>query len=175
MGTNSLAFDVREGDRPELDAVATGSHIDAIPYSGKYDGVVGVLGAIEAINVLKRFENYLIDIKLNKEPAFSFVYIFAFHTTIISNFLFMLWYWDIRRSGFKPKRSLEVILFTSEEPTRFGISCLGRLVLSIPQSNLLIRKIHCFKEMLVLLLYPTTVLSKFLSHWMFPILYLFNL
>ncbi|KAM1087104.1 hypothetical protein ACFX2B_012522 [Malus domestica] len=71
-----------EGYNPDLSAVATGSHIDAIPYSGKYDGVVGVLGAIEAINVLKR-------------------------------------------SGFKPKRSLEVILFTSEEPTRFGISCLG--------------------------------------------------
>lgn len=33
----------------------------------------------------------------------------------------------LNRSGFKPKRSLEVILFTSEEPTRFGISCLGRL------------------------------------------------
>ncbi|KAF4349628.1 hypothetical protein G4B88_025231 [Cannabis sativa] len=43
----------REGDEPELAAVATGSHTDAIPYSGKYDGVVGVLGAIEAINVLK--------------------------------------------------------------------------------------------------------------------------
>uniref|UniRef100_A0A803Q360 Ureidoglycolate hydrolase n=1 Tax=Cannabis sativa TaxID=3483 RepID=A0A803Q360_CANSA len=76
-----------EGDEPELAAVATGSHTDAIPYSGKYDGVVGVLGAIEAINVLKR-------------------------------------------SGFKPKRSLEVILFTSEEPTRFGISCLGSRLLA---------------------------------------------
>ncbi|RVW55426.1 Ureidoglycolate hydrolase [Vitis vinifera] len=43
-----------EGYEPELTAVATGSHIDAIPYSGKYDGVVGVLGAIEAINVLRR-------------------------------------------------------------------------------------------------------------------------
>lgn len=71
-----------EGLEPELPAVATGSHMDAIPYSGKYDGVVGVLGAIEAINVL-------------------------------------------RRLGFKPKRSLEIIVFTSEEPTRFGISCLG--------------------------------------------------
>ncbi|KAL8143635.1 hypothetical protein V2J09_016667 [Rumex salicifolius] len=59
--------------------VATSSHIDAIPYSGKYDGVVGVLGAIQAIDVLKR-------------------------------------------SGFKPIRSLEVVMFTSEEPTRFGIS-----------------------------------------------------
>lgn len=45
----------REGYEPELGAIATGSHIDAIPYSGKYDGVVGVLGAIEAINVLRRY------------------------------------------------------------------------------------------------------------------------
>ncbi|CAH9095399.1 unnamed protein product [Cuscuta epithymum] len=70
------------GYEHELAPVATGSHIDAIPYSGKYDGVVGVLGAIEAFNALNR-------------------------------------------SGFQPKRSLEVIMFTSEEPTRFGISCLG--------------------------------------------------
>nr|CAD1841747.1 unnamed protein product [Ananas comosus var. bracteatus] len=71
-----------DGSEKGLAAVATGSHIDAIPYSGKYDGVVGVLGALEAINVLKR-------------------------------------------SGFQPRRPLEVIMFTSEEPTRFGISCLG--------------------------------------------------
>ncbi|KAK2972949.1 hypothetical protein RJ640_022006 [Escallonia rubra] len=76
-----------EGYEPELAAVLSGSHVDAIPYSGKYDGVVGVLGAIEAINVLKR-------------------------------------------SGFKPKKSLEVIMFTSEEPTRFGISCLGSRLLA---------------------------------------------
>ncbi|XP_024035022.1 ureidoglycolate hydrolase-like [Citrus sinensis] len=75
------------GNEAVLAPVATGSHIDAIPYSGKYDGVVGVLGAIEAINVLKR-------------------------------------------SGFKPRRSLEVIMFTSEEPTRYGISCLGSRLLA---------------------------------------------
>ncbi|XP_004288446.1 PREDICTED: ureidoglycolate hydrolase [Fragaria vesca subsp. vesca] len=80
-----------EGSNPELSAVATGSHIDAIPYSGKYDGVVGVLGAIEAINVLIR-------------------------------------------SGFKPKRSVEVIMFTSEEPTRFGISCLGSRLMAGSQT-----------------------------------------
>ena len=28
----------------DLPAIATGSHIDAIPNAGKYDGVVGVLG-----------------------------------------------------------------------------------------------------------------------------------
>src|SRR6187397_912910 len=34
-------------------AVGTGSHIDAIPNAGKYDGVVGVLGGLEAIRALK--------------------------------------------------------------------------------------------------------------------------
>lgn len=50
-----MIFLHRVGSEPELPPVSTGSHIDAIPYSGKYDGVVGVLGAIEAINVLKRY------------------------------------------------------------------------------------------------------------------------
>lgn len=67
--------------------VATGSHIDAIPNAGKFDGVVGVLGGLEAIRALQR-------------------------------------------SGFRPKRSIELILFTSEEPTRFGIGCLGSRMLS---------------------------------------------
>ena len=67
--------------------VATGSHIDAIPNAGKYDGVVGVLGGLEAIRALQQ-------------------------------------------SGFRPTRSIELILFTSEEPTRFGIGCLGSRMLS---------------------------------------------
>src|ERR1700694_4667821 len=75
------------GQDPDAAAVATGSHIDAIPNAGKYDGVVGVLGGLEAIRALQR-------------------------------------------SGFRPKRSIELILFTSEEPTRFGIGCLGRRLLS---------------------------------------------
>jgi len=75
-----------EGSDKTLSAVATGSHIDAIPNAGKYDGVVGVLGAIEAIRALKT-------------------------------------------AGFKPRRSIELIVFTSEEPTRFGIGCLGSRLL----------------------------------------------
>ncbi len=75
------------GSKPELPAVGTGSHIDAIPNAGKYDGVVGVLGALEAIRALQR-------------------------------------------SGFQPKRSIEILLFTAEEPTRFGIGCLGSRMLS---------------------------------------------
>ena len=76
-----------EGTEKKLPAIATGSHIDAIPNAGKFDGVVGVLGALEAIRALKK-------------------------------------------SGFQPRRSIELIVFTSEEPTRFGIGCLGSRLLS---------------------------------------------
>jgi len=68
-------------------AVGTGSHIDAIPNAGKYDGVVGVLGGLEAIRTLQG-------------------------------------------SGFWPKHPIELLMFTSEEPTRFGIGCLGSRLLS---------------------------------------------
>ena len=67
--------------------VGTGSHIDAIPNAGKYDGVVGVLGGLEAIRALQQ-------------------------------------------SGFRPRHSIELLIFTSEEPTRFGIGCLGSRLLS---------------------------------------------
>jgi ureidoglycolate amidohydrolase len=75
------------GSNPELPPVATGSHIDAIPNAGRYDGVVGVLGALEAFRALKEF-------------------------------------------GFHPTRSIELIIFTAEEPTRFGIGCLGSRLLA---------------------------------------------
>lgn len=68
-------------------AVVTGSHIDAIPHSGMYDGTLGVIGAIEAIRALKR-------------------------------------------SKFQPERDIIILAFTSEEPTRFGLSCIGSRLLS---------------------------------------------
>src|ERR1017187_2340963 len=70
-----------------LPPMATGSHIDAIPNAGRYDGVVGVLGALEAIRALQR-------------------------------------------AGFKPARAIELIVFAAEEPTRFGIGCLGSRLLA---------------------------------------------
>jgi len=70
------------GTEPDLPPVATGSHIDAIPNAGAYDGTVGVLGGLEAIR-------------------------------------------SLQRAGFQPRRSIELVIFTSEEPTRFGIGCLG--------------------------------------------------
>ncbi len=75
------------GAEPALPAVASGSHIDAIPHAGTFDGTVGVVGALEAIRTLAR-------------------------------------------AGFRPRRSLELLLFTAEEPTRFGIGCLGSRALA---------------------------------------------
>jgi len=76
-----------EGTRSDLPPVATGSHIDAIPNAGKFDGVVGVLGGLEAIR-------------------------------------------GLQKSGFVPERSIDLIQFTAEEPTRFGVGCIGSRLLS---------------------------------------------
>ena len=76
------------GSDPALPAVGTGSHIDAIPNAGKYDGVVGVLGGLEAIRALQHAADFVPDIPI------------------------------------------ELLVFTSEEPTRFGIGCIGSRMLS---------------------------------------------
>ena len=76
-----------KGSNPSAPAVGTGSHIDAIPNAGKYDGVVGVLGGLAAIRALQR-------------------------------------------SGFHPTHSIELLIFTAEEPTRFGVGCLGSRMLA---------------------------------------------
>jgi ureidoglycolate amidohydrolase len=75
------------GENPTLEPVGTGSHIDAIPNAGRFDGTVGVLGGLEAIRALAR-------------------------------------------AGYRPRRPIELVIFTSEEPTRFGIGCLGSRLMS---------------------------------------------
>jgi beta-ureidopropionase / N-carbamoyl-L-amino-acid hydrolase len=42
----------REGTKPELPAVATGSHLDSQPTGGKFDGVYGVLAGLEVLRTL---------------------------------------------------------------------------------------------------------------------------
>jgi allantoate deiminase len=42
----------REGDRPESPALLLGSHIDTVRDAGKYDGALGVVAAIEAVDAL---------------------------------------------------------------------------------------------------------------------------
>ncbi len=78
---------VRLGDEKALGAIGTGSHCDAVPHAGRFDGTVGVFGGLEALRALKK-------------------------------------------AGFQPKRPIEVVFFTSEEPTRFGIGCIGSRIMS---------------------------------------------
>ena len=40
------------GSAPRLPAIAMGSHIDTVPSGGKYDGALGVMGAIECVQTL---------------------------------------------------------------------------------------------------------------------------
>lgn len=41
-----------EGTDPSLPPIVFGSHTDTVPHGGKFDGAVGVLGAIECVHVL---------------------------------------------------------------------------------------------------------------------------
>lgn len=42
-----------EGENPEAPILMLGSHIDSQPYGGRFDGVIGVLGALEAAQTMK--------------------------------------------------------------------------------------------------------------------------
>lgn len=41
-----------EGENPEKPILMLGSHIDSQPYGGRFDGTIGVLGAIEVVNTI---------------------------------------------------------------------------------------------------------------------------
>ena len=48
----------------------------------------------------------------------------------------------LQQLGFKPRRSIELVIFTAEEPTRFGIGCLGSRMMAgvlTPQQALALR------------------------------------
>ena len=44
---------VLPGTSPSAPAIVTGSHTDTVPGGGRFDGVVGVLGAIEMVEMLR--------------------------------------------------------------------------------------------------------------------------
>ena len=54
MGVDEMGdmFMRREGEEPDLPPVYVGSHLDTQPTGGKYDGVLGVLGALELVRTL---------------------------------------------------------------------------------------------------------------------------
>lgn len=75
-------FGILEGTEPELAPVWSGSHIDTVKNAGMFDGMAGVVAAVEALRMIKE-------------------------------------------SSMKFRRSIKAIVYTSEEPTRFGVCCLG--------------------------------------------------
>ena len=75
-----------EGYEPEAPAVVTGSHLDTVPGDGKYNGVLGIAGALTAVREFKKQE--------------------------------------------KLKHPIEVVVFSIEEPSRFGVSALGSKVMA---------------------------------------------
>ncbi|HET7636776.1 MAG TPA: Zn-dependent hydrolase [Candidatus Limnocylindria bacterium] len=42
----------RPGTDPSLPAIGFGSHLDSVPHGGRFDGIVGVVGAVELIHLL---------------------------------------------------------------------------------------------------------------------------
>lgn len=75
-------FGTLAGNDPDAAPVWSGSHIDTVINAGMYDGMAGVIGAIEACRM-------------------------------------------IRASGEAHQRPITVVVFASEEPTRFGTGCIG--------------------------------------------------
>jgi N-carbamoyl-L-amino-acid hydrolase len=42
-----------EGKNPDAPILMVGSHIDSQPYGGRFDGVIGVLGALEVVQTMQ--------------------------------------------------------------------------------------------------------------------------
>lgn len=70
------------GSEPHLPPLATGSHIDTVTSGGRYDGILGVLAALEAVQ-------------------------------------------SLREANITLRHGIEVIDFLSEEPSDYGVSCIG--------------------------------------------------
>ena len=75
-------FGTLPGTEPELAPVWTGSHIDTVLRGGRFDGMAGTIGAIEALRA-------------------------------------------IGEAGASHRRTLTAVVYTGEEPSVFGIGCLG--------------------------------------------------
>jgi ureidoglycolate amidohydrolase len=142
-----------EGSDASLGAVLTGSHCDAIPLAGMYDGTLGVVGAIEALAALKR----AVRCRCWRVPV-------VWSLGVCGALALCVCVWaggggpPVRRSrthappaphafahrlqGYQPQRALEVLMFTSEEPTRFALSCVGsRAMAGVLEAGVLDRKL----------------------------------
>lgn len=76
-----------EGADPHLSPLMAGSHTDTVVGGGRFDGTVGVMGALEAVRAL-------------------------------------------RDAGIRLHHPVEVVDFLAEEPTDYGVSCVGSQALA---------------------------------------------
>jgi N-carbamoyl-L-amino-acid hydrolase len=72
----------REGAVAGAPAIVLGSHSDTVPSGGRFDGIAGILAAVEAVRALLA-------------------------------------------TGYQPRRPIEIVDFLAEEPSEYGVSCVG--------------------------------------------------
>jgi beta-ureidopropionase / N-carbamoyl-L-amino-acid hydrolase len=74
-----------EGSDPSIGTIMLGSHSDTVPSGGRFDGVAGVIAALEVVRSL---------------------------------------------GGQRPRHAVEVVDFLAEEPSEYGLSCVGSRAMS---------------------------------------------
>jgi beta-ureidopropionase / N-carbamoyl-L-amino-acid hydrolase len=75
------------GSDPEAAAIMLGSHSDTVPSGGRFDGIAGILAALEAVR-------------------------------------------GLQTTGYKSRHPIEIVDFLAEEPSEYGLSCVGSRAMS---------------------------------------------
>jgi N-carbamoyl-L-amino-acid hydrolase len=84
-----------EGSDPKLGTIMVGSHSDTVPSGGRFDGIAGVIAALEVVRSLDKAR--------------------------------------------PPRHAIEVVDFLAEEPSEYGLSCVGsRAMAGLLQSEMLL-------------------------------------
>ena len=124
-----------EGEDPTLPAIMTGSHLDTVPDGGKYDGVVGCVSGLEAVETLvengKKLRHPLEVIVFTDEEGFRFGSGLLGSSAICGQEL------DIRES--------DVDLYGNRRSD--VIKSYGITVADAPKAKIDPKDVHCFMEL----------------------------
>lgn len=124
-----------EGEDPTLPAIMTGSHLDTVPDGGKYDGVVGCVSGLEAVETLiengKKLRHPLEVIVFTDEEGFRFGSGLLGSSAICGQEL------DIRES--------DVDLYGNRRSD--VIKSYGITVADAPKAKVDPKDVHCFMEL----------------------------
>ncbi len=124
-----------EGEDPTLPAIMTGSHLDTVPDGGKYDGVVGCVSGLEAVETLvengKKLRHPMEVIVFTDEEGFRFGSGLLGSSAICGQEL------DIRES--------DVDLYGNRRSD--VIKSYGITVADAPKAKIDPKDVHCFMEL----------------------------